>query len=141
MLFRLQKLTPARHLLLVQRQDGTTTRDELDSRSFVRHDLMHWCFENRAGITDAFLGQGATPATASQTYAVTEVLVGMLQGVAGRDVDPQQFVDRAAAYLPTQGHSLPAFVDAEFVRAVLAHWQRLYRQWQSLRVGGVLELR
>ncbi|MBK8096198.1 MAG: hypothetical protein IPK26_03780 [Planctomycetes bacterium] len=141
MQFRLHKLTPHRHLLLVQRDDGTTTRDELDSRSFVRHDLMHWCFENRAGITDAFLGQGAAPTTTSQAYAVTEVLVGMLQGVAGREVDPQQFVDRAAEYLPSQGHVLPPFVDAAFVRAVLAHWQRLYGQWQSLRVGGILELR
>lgn len=140
MRFRLQKLTPQRHLLEVQRDDGTTTRDELDSRSFVRHDLMHWCVETRAGITDAFLGQGAAPATDSPAYAVTEVLVGMLQGVAERDVDPQRFVARAAEYLPSQGHALPPFVDAAFVRDVLAHWRRLHRQWQSLRVGGILEL-
>jgi hypothetical protein len=150
---RLHKISPTRHVFEAQLPDGTCSRNELDSRSFLRHDLMHWCVEHRANVHDALYGaiERSEPlpqlATATEpmqgdggSFPVVEALVGMMQGAAARPVDPAVFAPFACDYLRTQGLEPPAYLDAAFVTAVLADWHRLYGQWQSLRIGGVLEL-
>jgi hypothetical protein len=151
MAIRLHKISPQRHLLEVA-GDAASTR-ELDTRSFLRHDLMHWCIECRGGIDGALfgkLGRGESlgamsmppgDLSAGTPLHTTEMLVGMMQGAELRNADPDEFVVVAREYLALQGQQVPPFFDAAFVRDVLADYRRLYGQWQSLRIGGVLELR
>ena len=151
MAIRLHKISPHRHLLEVE-GDAASTR-ELDTRSFLRHDLMHWCIECRGGIDRALYGKlgrgepldGMSMApgdvSAGTPLHGTEILVGMMQGAEARNADPDEFVAVAREYLALQGQQVPPFFDAAFVRNVLADYRRLYGQWQQLRIGGVLELR
>ena len=151
MVIRLHKISPHRHLLEVV-GDAASTR-ELDTRSFLRHDLMHWCVERRASIDGALFGKlgrgeplGATSMPAGDASAGTplhgtEMLVGMMQGAELRGADPDEFVPTAREWFALQGQPVPPFFDAAFVRNVLADYRRLYGQWQSLRIGGVMELR
>jgi hypothetical protein len=151
MVIRLHKISPHRHLLEVVGEGGS--KRELDTRSFLRHDLMHWCIERRGRIDGALFGKlergeplgamSTSPGDAPAATALhgTEMLVGMLQGAEGRDADPDEFVAAAREWFALQGQQLPAFCDAAFVRNVLADYRQLYGQWQSLRIGGVLELR
>ena len=155
MVIRLHKISPHRHLLEVVGEGGS--KRELDTRSFLRHDLMHWCIEQRGGIDRALfgaLGRGeplgamsmppgdasaVTPSHATEML-VTEMLVGMMQGAELRNADPDEFVVTAREWFALQGQPAPPFLDAAFVRSVLADYRRLHGQWSSLRIGGVLEL-
>jgi hypothetical protein len=153
---RFHRLSRDRHAFEIVRDDGSTSRTELETRSFLRHDLMHLVLERRARLQDSLYGTlqkgadpgsmraempGAMPPTHAPTeLAGTEVLVGMLQGAAQRGVDPAAFVTFASEWLGQLGVPMPAFLTADFVRQVLSDYERLHRQWQSLRIGGVLEV-
>ncbi|HLQ37859.1 MAG TPA: hypothetical protein VK348_08665 [Planctomycetota bacterium] len=155
MRIRLHKSSHERHVLEVQRADGTTSRHELETRSCLRHDLMHWAFERRAGLGDSFYGKvergidlaglrmaAPMPAMAPEPdeLLATEILVGMFQGAIKFNAEPAAFVAKAREMLELQGHAVPAFLSPELVRDVLADYRRLVGQWESLRPGGVLEL-
>jgi hypothetical protein len=150
---RLQKTRRDRHLIEVRRDDGSTLRmADLETRSTLRHDLMHWSFEHAARLRDSFFGQIAgggdptqinmamQPGDAPTELHGTEVLVGMLQGAAADEVDPVALVAMAGEMLTLLGHRMPPFLTPDFVRGVLAHYRQLVGQWDFLRVGGVLEL-
>jgi hypothetical protein len=149
MRIRLIKQTAERHVLEVTRDDGSVSATELETRSLLRHDLMHYAVEQRAGLRSSLLGSiaaGAEPSTkmtaADPEIMVTEVLVGMLQGAAAKDADgdADAFVLQVREWLALLGLAMPEWFDAAFVRAVLHHYRQLFVQWQSLRRGGVLEL-
>jgi hypothetical protein len=154
---RFRKLSPDRHAFEIVRDDGSTSRTELETRSFLRHDLMHLALERRARLQDSLygtLGKGAEPGSMraaapgampptdahAPEIAGTEVLVGMLQGAAHRGVDPSAFMTFASEWLGQLGQPVPPFLTADFVRQVLSDYERLHGQWQSLRIGGVLEI-
>src|SRR5262245_56744392 len=144
---RLIKKTDDRHVFEATRDDGSVTSAEFETRSTLRHDLMHYAVEQRAGLRSSLFGTiaaGAVPSTKMTAAAGeihgTEIVVGMLQGAAANDVDADAFVRKVRDRLALQGQAMPAYLDAAFVRAVLAHYRRLFGQWQSLRRGGVLEL-
>lgn len=151
MVIRLHKISPHRHVLEVVGEGGS--KRELDTRSFLRHDLMHWCIENRGGVDQALYGamkrgeplgaMSMSPgdATAGAALHGIEMLVGMMQGAELRNADPDEFVVTAREWFALQGQPAPPFLDAAFVRSVLADYRRLHGQWLSLRIGGVLELR
>src|SRR5262245_52642051 len=68
----LHKKSAARHVLEVQRPDGSSSSTELESRSCLRHDLMHYAFERRAGLQRSFYGAvaaGADPALLGKAMA------------------------------------------------------------------------
>ncbi|MFY9345714.1 MAG: hypothetical protein WAT39_24700 [Planctomycetota bacterium] len=152
----LHKTWHDRHVMEVHRADGTTLRRELETRSTLRHDLMHWAFEHAAGLRDSFFGRlerGDDPDQGGGAMAVqppggpppaevhaTEMLVGMLQGAVARAVEPGAFVAFAGEMLAQHGQRTPAFFTPELVRTVLAHYRQLVGKWDSLRHGGVLQL-
>src|SRR5262245_27343738 len=147
MRIRLIKKSDDRHVLEATRDDGSVAATEFESRSTLRHDLMHYAVEQRAGLRSSLFGTiaaGAVPSTkmtaATGEIMVTEMLVGMLQGAAAKDVDADAFVPKVREWLQLQGQAMPDWFDAAFVRAVLTDYRRLFGQWQSLRRGGVLEL-
>ena len=50
------KLTHERHSVRVERVNGTTELVELDSRSFLRHDLSHLAVETELGLAHGVWG-------------------------------------------------------------------------------------
>jgi hypothetical protein len=130
-------------------------RRDLETRSCLRHDLVHWAVEKRAGLTGSFYGMlargddpdayrnamaGGAPARGSVELLVTEMLVGMLQGAIADGAEPAAFVDQASEVLTMHGLAVPGFLTPGFAQDVIAHYRRLFAQWESLRLGGVLEL-
>ncbi|MGE3172111.1 MAG: hypothetical protein AB7O97_05745 [Planctomycetota bacterium] len=152
MRIRLHKYGHDRHRLEVLRDDGTRSEVDLETKSLLAHDLMHWVCERRAGLADGVFGRierGAEP-TALQAQApagddygelhAVESVVGLLQGAAKRDLPAQALVDHARSYLPQVGGGCPDWFDAALVTAVLGEHRALMAQWRGLRLGGVLEL-
>ena len=54
MLIRLTRLTNERHRLEVVRDDGTREARELETRSALPHDLVHYAVETEAGLGASF---------------------------------------------------------------------------------------
>ena len=53
------KLSDERHSVRVHREDGTVETVELDSRSFLRHDLAHLAVESELGLEGGVWGSVA----------------------------------------------------------------------------------
>src|SRR5262245_32941665 len=119
MRIRLIKKTDDRHVLEAVRDDGSVASAEFETRSTLRHDLMHYAVEQRAGLRSSLFGTiaaGAEPSTkmtaAAGEILVTEVVVGMLQGAAAKDVDADAFVPKVREWLQLQGQAMPAWLGA-----------------------------
>jgi hypothetical protein len=148
MQIRLHKQSHARHVLECRLADGTRTREEFESKSTLRHDLMHFALESRARLMRSFFGnmaRGSDPIMQREMLApgapvseatTTEILVGLLQGSVAHKVEPAALIERAREYLPQVGHSVPEFFTAEFVSEVVRDYALLLKRWNALETGG-----
>jgi len=139
------KLSDQRHRMSIVRDDGTAESCELETRSFLLHDLVHHAVETEAPIDDGFWGllaRGTTleeladrerPAPLSPGIVVAEGLVGPMQSVYhGRlPVD---------LYLENAKNTGGLVIDAAFVERVLARLRRLWGAWRATPFRGSLEL-
>lgn len=139
----LQRLTNERHRLTVVRPDGSRLERELETRSVLLHDLVHYAVETQAGLADGFWGSLAggmdfdalllEAASPSQPgTALAEALVGPMQAVFQGRLEPERYVELAGARAP--------FVDQAFVDGVQRRLRRLWGHWRGTPFHGVLEL-
>ncbi len=144
MKIRLQRLGNDRHRLTVERPDGSVSERQLETRSVLLHDLVHYAVEAEAGLDDGFWGllaqgvdfdalmtEAATPTRAG--IALAESLVGPMQAVWNRRLDPERYVALAMTAAP--------FVDRAFVDRVLERLRRLWGHWQATPFHAAMELR
>jgi hypothetical protein len=139
----LTKLTDERHRLAIERSDGTGESVELETRSLLLHDLVHYAVEAEAKIADGFWGllargttlrelsgtmtDPATPTTPGLVLA--EKLVGPMQSVWNGRYDPALYMEHARAH-----------VDDGFVERVRERLRRLVGRWRATRFGMTMEL-
>src|SRR5688572_31396455 len=104
MLIRLTRLTNERHRLELVRDDGTREARELETRSALLHDLVHYAVETEAGLGASFYGRLAR----GETYeALTAEPAADAEGSA---VDPASFAESIAAGFRSLGHEPPAWL-------------------------------
>lgn len=156
LLLRFTKLSDQRHSLAYVRSDGTGETSELETRSFLVHDFVHYAVETEAGLKHSFYGlldaghnyselnakdeaQGAT--VIRDEVGMTEGVVGPLQTLLTKGADPETFLELFAMNLEAQGQSLPPYLDTAFVARVAERFRRLQGAWKATRYGGTLELR
>jgi hypothetical protein len=143
MRIRLQRLSNDRHRLTVERADGARVERELETRSTLLHDLVHYAVEAEAGISDGFWGRLAAgadfddllreaEAPASRGLWLAESLVGPMQAVWKQRLDPDRYVEQARRAAP--------FVDRAFVDRVLARLRALWGHWGATPFHEALEL-
>jgi hypothetical protein len=144
MLIRLTRLTNERHRFEFVRDDGTRETHELETRSALLHDLVHYAVETEAGLNASFYGRlasGATyealmtePPTGPEAMQ-TEVVVVRIQGVAKRDtwsnLDPERFAEEIAAGFRAVGHEAPDWLTGDLVTRVLERLRRVQGQWRA----------
>jgi hypothetical protein len=87
------RLDPDRHRFAVIRKDGTTESAELETRSLLVHDLVHYAVEMEAPFREGFYGllaqgktfsqlnEAAQPWPVGTEIAAAESLVGPLQSM------------------------------------------------------------
>lgn len=139
----LTKLTDDRHRLAIRRDDGSSESVELETRSLLLHDLVHWAIEAEAKIDDGFWGSlaGGTTlealsdrtATPTPGLALAESLVGPMQSLWNGRLDP-------AIYLENVGALAPDVVDAAFVERVCERLRALTGHWRATWFGEVMEI-
>jgi hypothetical protein len=148
---RLTRLSPTHHRLDILRAGAAPESVELDTKSFLVHDLLHFAVETEANLAHAFFGCLA----AGQSYAglaaagaprggellTAERIVGPMTSVVRGTVAPGAFRTGLANLYDALGEPLPAFITEEFVAAVLAHYRALAGRWKATPFGQAMELR
>jgi hypothetical protein len=143
-LIRLTRLTNERHRLELVRDDGTREARELETRSALLHDLVHYAVEAEAGLKASFYGRLArgetyealTAEPAADPEAMqTEAVVGRIQGIAKNDtwstVDPASFAQSIAAGFRSLGHEPPAWLTGDLIVRVRERLRRVQGQWRA----------
>jgi hypothetical protein len=144
MQIRLTRLTNEHHRLEVVRDDGTHEARELETRSALPHDLVHYAVEIEAGLDASFYGRLArgetyealmTEPSGSPEALQTEVVVARIQGVAKNDtwsgVDPESFAASIVAGFRSLGHEPPAWLTGELIVRVRERLRRVQGQWRA----------
>lgn len=143
MKIRLTRLSNDRHRLAVERADGSRIERELETRSVLLHDLVHYAIEAEAGLEDGFWGLLAAGtdfdellaearAPSRQGIALAESLVGPMQAVWNQRLDPDRYVAMARRVAP--------FVDRAFVDRVRERIRRLWGHWRGTPFHQTMEL-
>jgi hypothetical protein len=144
MQIRLTRLTNERHRLDVVRDDGTREAHELETRSTLLHDLVHYAVETEAQLKASFYGRLASGTTyagltaeppAGPEAMQTEQVVVRIQSIAKSDtwasVDPEGLAASIAAGSCTLGQEPPAWLTADLIVRVRERLRRVQGQWRA----------
>ncbi len=155
MIIRLTKESRTHHTLEVLRNDGTSERTLLETKSFMPHDLIHFLYERNARLHESFWGRIATGATfaslndreyltklfqTSSELTVTESVVGPLQGFLQSGISPQDFLERLGELFEAKREPIPAHLTINFLSTIREDFRKLSGHWDSLKKGEPLEL-
>jgi hypothetical protein len=144
MQIRLTRLTNERHRFEVVRDDGTREAHELETRSALPHDLVHYAVETEAGlhasfygrlargeIYEALLAEPSGDAEALQTEAVVVRIQGAAKNDAWSSVDPESFAASVAAGFRSLGHEPPTWLSSELIVRVRDCLHRVQGRWRA----------
>lgn len=152
LLVRFTRTSPTNHRLEIVRGDQCESR-ELETRSCLFHDLVHFAVESEAGLTDSFYGRlarGVSYAELTQDagdmaglgeIATTELLVGGVQGAWKSGFDAARFLATFRGYLQQLGAPVPAWLTVEMLERIAKRLRALTGAWGSTAFGETLELR
>lgn len=145
MLIRFTRLTNERHRLEFVRDDGTCEARELETRSTLLHDFVHYAVETEADLKASFYGRLARGETYEALTAVppadaeamqTELVVVRIQGIAKNDawsrIDPESFAESIAAGSRSLGYQPPAWLSGDLVVRVRERLRRVLGEWRAL---------
>ena len=145
MLIRFTRLTNDRHRLELIRADGTSEAHELETRSALLHDLVHYAVETEAGLEASFYGRLASgttyeallvePPSTDAEAMQTEGVVGRIQGIAKNDtwssIDPASFAASMAAGFRAVGQEPPTWLTGDLIVRVRERLRRVQGQWRA----------
>ena len=150
----LRRTAHQRHTLEIIRDDGTREQEELDTKTFLIHDLLHYAVESEADIDTGFWGtlaRGVTLASLGDREAVAkspytpameiiEVIVGSFTSVIQQKTAPEDLIEGLVKLLKARGNTVPAWLTVDFLAMVTVRMRQLIGHWNSLEIGETLEL-
>ena len=146
------RISPDRHRFEYRRADGTGEAIEVETRSLLVHDLLHYAVESEAGLRGSFYGilgkiggyeelSVAGGAALGGEIAITERIVGALQGALARDdFDEAAFQSEVAGYLSLFDEPSPRWFTPALVAAVRERLRQLTGRWKATPFGETIEL-
>lgn len=154
------KTSHVSHTLTLVRDDGSReVATGLETRSYLRHDLMHYVIEKEAGLKGSFYGAieagkgfeamrpgerlddlGRAKMTAAGEGGLTEMIVATIQGAHREDFDADEVLAKLPEYLRVQGFDAPHYLTREFIDTVAKEFRYLLRRYESLPTGQALVL-
>ncbi len=141
LIVRFTRLNPTHHRFEVIRPDGTRDVRELETRSLLTHDLVHFALESEGKLAHGFYGALARGAS-YETEAAMEIeyVVGPLQGLLKGEFDPETFVERLRAVRENTEARMPEWLTADLVVRATARFRQLQGQWRATPFGQTMEL-
>ena len=147
LIVRLVRLSNERHAFEAVCDDGGVERLELETRSLLLHDFVHFSLESEGGLTQGFFGKlarGESYAASAEDFAGEtgriEKVVAMLQGALKGEVDAAQFVARARGAFVSVGETAPDWLNQALIERTLERLRRLRGQWSATPFGEAMEL-
>ena len=150
---RLTRLSNERHSFAYVQPDGTGETIEMETRSQLRHDLVHFAVESEAGLQGSFYGLLAAVGgyreltlagdSLGGEAAQTEFGVGPLQ-TALKDpasLDAEAFVERVAGFQADMGLGRIRWLTPDLIRRAAERFRQLEGQWKATPFGQTMELR
>jgi len=149
---RLTRLSPTHHRFEYRRPDGTGEAIEMETRSLLFHDLLHYAVESEAGLRGSFFGilgriggyeelSVAGGAALGGEIAITERVVSALTGAMQQEtLDDDAFVAQATELLDVYDERAPRWFTPAFVVAVRERMRRLIGRWTATPFGQPMEL-
>jgi hypothetical protein len=150
---RFTRVSADEHRFEYLRFDGTGEAFDLETRSLLFHDLLHFAVETEAGLNGSFYGLLAKVggyaelsvgggAALGGEIAITERVVGALTGaLKGEDLDAAAFVEQAREYLDLHDERAPRWFTPALVLAVRERMRQLEGRWRATPFGETMELR
>jgi len=126
----LAKITDQRHRVTVHRDDGSDETVELDTRSFLRHDLAHYAVAVELGLGHGVWGSVAAGGSLSgdgldgADMMLSESLAGPMQTMmrtGGSVAEIRVVIDRVAPDLDTDIDDLSEALH-DRLRRLAGHW-------------------
>lgn len=148
----LTKISDTRHRIEVVRNDGSREKAELETRSFLVHDFVHYAVETTAGMTSGFFGMLAAGAPLGQIndanatwdpdsqIGLAESIVGPMQTVMRGRADAADLIAGLDGMFTATGKKLPEWVTADFIAKVEEEYRRLWGAWKATPYSGQLVL-
>lgn len=142
---RFTRLSEARHRFEAVRPGGEVVALELETRSYLLHDFVHFAVETEAGLQTGFYGQlarGAAhddPAPGSEGGKV-ELVVAALQTASKGEVDAFAFVEQLKAYWGQIGGEAPAWLQPAMIDGAVERLRQLQGRWRATPFGATMEI-
>lgn len=167
MRIRLTRLTGDRHALEIVRDGVVRERVELETRSFLLHDLIHYAVETTAGVATGVWGTlaaGSTLAALNDRSGLgmnsdmranpyeqgfdsktadlltIELVTGPLQGVVQGRVSAEAALAGITQRLDADGASPPPWLTLEFIERVIERMRQLTGRFRATPFGQPMEL-
>lgn len=146
---RLTKLSNERHRIEFVRAGGRADAAELETRSCLLHDLVHFAVESEADLKRSFYGQIAAGRLYAEMAAepprggeamLTERIVVMLTKCAKDEATPEQFVAAMHDRTNVPLEPTPEWVSLDFARRALERLRQVRGAWKATPFGQTLEL-
>lgn len=150
---RFTRVSPTHHRFEYRRVDGTGESVEMETLSFLYHDLLHYAVESEAGLKGSFYGilakiGGYEELTVAGgmalggEIAITERVVGALAGAlkSGVDLDAEAFVEQVTEYLEAYDERAPRWLTPTLALAVRERMRRLEGEWNATPFGQAMGL-
>jgi hypothetical protein len=134
-----RKLSDQRHNVRVQRSDGSSEVVELDSRSFLGHDLAHFAVELELGLFEGVWGSVARGGSLSGSgldgadMVLAETTSGPMQTMMRTSADAAEIHDLLARVAPE-------ISSMDLAERLHAHFRRLTGHWAATPYGREMEL-
>jgi hypothetical protein len=149
---RFTRISPTHHRFEYRREDGSGEAVEMETRSLLLHDLVHYAVESEADLRGSFYGildkiggyeelTVAGGAALGGEVAITERVVGALMGaLLEDDLDAEAFTAQVTGYLQLYDERSPSWFTPSFVTAVRERLRQLHGRWKATGFGQTMEL-
>ncbi|HVN00286.1 MAG TPA: hypothetical protein VMT68_08730 [Caulobacteraceae bacterium] len=149
---RFTRVSPTHHRFDYRRPDGSGEAIEMETRSLLFHDLLHYAVESEAHLKGSFYGilgkiggyeelSVAGGAALGGEVAITERVVGALQGALQQDdLDDAAFVAQVTEFLEIYDERAPRWLTPAFIAAVRERMRQLMGRWKATPFGETMEL-
>lgn len=151
----LTRLTNDTHRLECIRDDGTRESAELETKSLLKHDLVHLAVEKEAGLLEGFWGLVAAGKTFKELsgkntmspgeppkseLAITEMVVGMMTGYLVNQAKAEDILLAADTIFKGSSIALPPYLTPSFMEAVSKRYKALIGQVNGTPFHETIEL-
>lgn len=151
----LTRLTSSHHRLEIVRADGARESADLETRSYLLHDLIHYAVEAEAKLEEGFWGLLAKGTPLSQLndreramermsggtdIGLAEAIVGPVTALIQGKTDAAGLVQRFHALFAARPDAIPEWLTEGFLMRVMERMRRLLGQWKGTALGESMEL-